>query len=159
MTRSPSFRLLSAPALLLAASPAFAQITVEGLTDKTVYADDVRFRVPVAAGYEYAALLNGEPVALNVQLDVNAADYYELAVHRRNTTTNATEDVKLQFIVRSSERVNSEWGLSPWVPFLPVPSAAAEFTGATMKLVAPHAYPLGLDIPLVARVEDATGKR
>jgi hypothetical protein len=162
MTRTPcSLPLFTAAVLLAAAAapPARAQITVTGIADQTVYDDDATFRVPAVAGYEYTALLNGEPVAVNAQVTVAAADYYELAVSRRNTTSGAVENLTLQFIVRSTERGNSEWGLTPWVPFPPIPSAAAEFAGATVKLVAPRVYPRGLEIPLVARVEDAAGKR
>ncbi len=145
--------------LLLAAAPACAQIAVQGIADQTVYADEATFTVTTQAGWTYDAALNGTAVAVGTAVNVKGADYYELFVHRRNNTTSAQESTTFQFIIRSSERRNSEWGLSPWVPYPVIPSAAAEFAGSHLKVIAPEAFPQGLDIPIVIWVEDATGKR
>src|SRR4029450_11797310 len=99
------------------------------VTDKTVYVNTATFRVPSAAGYDYTATLNGAPVPTDADVTTPGADYYEVLVMRRNTSTNATDSQLVQFIVRSSERQNSEWGLPPWVPYPVIDSAAAEFVG------------------------------
>jgi hypothetical protein len=158
MPHAPRSRNIAVFALLLLPAAACAQ-TVEGITHQEVYADSVSFRVPAAAGFDTTAFLNGAPAPVGVFVAVLAADYYELLVERRNQTSGATERSTTQFIVRSSERANSEWGLPPWVPYPPIPSAAGEFAGARLELVAPGAYPQGLEVPVVAWVLDATGKR
>jgi hypothetical protein len=137
-----------------------AQIPVEGLADETVYADAVTFRVPAVAGYTYTTVeLNGVPVAAGGFVDVNRPDYYELEVERRLDSSGAVESRLVQFIVRNTARGNSEWGLPSWVPLPPIDSAQAEFAGATLRIVAPAAFPQGLEVPVVAWVLDAAGER
>jgi hypothetical protein len=136
-----------------------AQITVEGVSDETVYTDQVSFRVPVQAGFSYTAALNGEAVPTAVMVPVDRPEYYELVVRRRNLSTSAEESMTVQFIVRSSARGNSEWGLPPWVPLVRIPSAAAEFAGSSLDVIVPHTYPRGLAIPVIAWVRDAGGER
>ncbi len=154
---------ITAVALCLFACPfsraARAQIVIEGVADKTVYDDTASFRVPAAAGFETTVLLNGEVYPTDQQVTVVQADYYELEVARLNTTSGAEETRLIQFIIRSTARGNSEWGLSPWVPYPPIPSAAAEFEGAHLELIAPKEFPAGIEIPVVAFVEDAGGMR
>ncbi len=150
---------VTALALCLFGGAASAQIAVEGVADKTVYDDAASFRVPAIAGFETAVLLNGESYPAGQQVAVGNPEYYELSVTRRNTTSGAEESQLLQFIVRSTARGNSEWGLPPWVPYPPIPSAAAEFAGAHLKLIAPKDYPAGIEIPVAAFVEDAGGER
>jgi hypothetical protein len=65
----------------------------------------------------------------------------------------------VRFRVRASERGNSEWGLPRWSPYPPIASAAAEFVGAELKIITPAEFPIGLEIPVVARVEDDLGNR
>ncbi|MBI4606199.1 MAG: hypothetical protein HY721_29890 [Planctomycetes bacterium] len=144
---------------LLAPALAEAQIDVSGLTDETVYVDQVTFTVATAAGYDTTAELNGSPVATGQSVTVAGADYYELLVRRKLRTTGAEETLLLQFIIRSSERRNSEWGLPPWVPYPAVDSAPAEFAGARLAVVVPPRYPQGLQIPVVGLLEDAGGGR
>ena len=143
----------------LLASQLVAQVTVEGVADKTVYVDQVSFKVPTVAGWTYTVALNGAPSQAGVDVVVAAADYYQVLARRKNDTTSAEETTTVQFIVRSSERQNSEWGLPPWVPYPSIPSAQAEFVGAHLKLIVPEGFPQGLDIPVVAWVEDASNQR
>src|SRR5688572_26910151 len=159
-------RAALALSILLPSGHSLAQITVEGLTDQTVYTDRVSFRIPSAAGFEYTATLVGEPapverdVPIDAQVDVSdPKQYYELRVERRNLTSGAMESRVVQFIVRASERADTEWGLPPWTPYPSIPSATAEFAGSTLVLVAPSAFPSGLEIPIVALVRDGAGKR
>ncbi len=146
--------------LLLAFSPSvFSQITVDGVEDEEVYTDSVTFSVPSEEGFEYVVLLNDEPVATDIPVLVDQAEYYELSVHRTETETGNEETLLVQFIVRAGERGNSEWGLAPWVPYPEIPSADAEFAGADLVIVCPDRYPPDLELPVIALVEDADGDR
>jgi hypothetical protein len=136
-----------------------AQISVTGVVDETVYTDRVTFSVPAAAGYDYDITLDGKAVPAGVPVLVDQPNYYELSVTRRPTAGGAEEQSLVQFIVRASARGNAEWGLPSWVPYLPIDSAAAEFAGAELHLIAPAAYPQGLEVPVVAWVRNAAGKR
>src|SRR5688572_786446 len=96
------FRAAVLPLLLvLCGPPAFSQITVEGLSDRTVYVDTVTFRVPAAAGFETTAALDGTPAPVGVQVAVDRPMYHELLVHRRDLATSGEESRVIQFIVRS----------------------------------------------------------
>ncbi len=137
----------------------YAQISITGVQDKGVYADVATFVVASAVGFDYTVELNGDAVATDVSIEVDEPEYYELYVHRRLVSTGAEESVLVRFIVRASDRGASEWGLPVWTPYPLIPSAAGEFAGGLLEIVAPAEYPMGLEIPVVARVEDASGKR
>ncbi len=143
----------------MSAASALAAITIDGVTNKKVYANRVSFTVRSETGFDYAAELNGTPVAIGVPVEVNEPEYYELNVQRRQKPSGAQESQLIQFIVRATERGNSEWGLPPWTPYPPIASATAEFTGAQLVIVTPAKYPAGLEVPVIARVEDASGNR
>lgn len=136
-----------------------AQIVVQGVEDKEVYADRVSFVVPSEEGFDYSAELNGEPIATDLAIEVRDRQYYELSVFRRELATGAQETLLVQFIVRASARGNSEWGLPPWTPYPPINSAAGELAGAKLKIVMPAEYPMGLEVPIIARVENESAKR
>ncbi len=149
--------------LLLGSASVRAAITIEGVTDKKVYADRVSFTIRSEAGFEYTAELTSTTVvrtiAPDVRVEVNEPEYYELNVQRRDKTTGAVESQLVQFIVRATARGNAEWGLPPWTPYPPIDSAAAEFAGAQLEIVTPAEYPVGLEIPVIARVERGPGHR
>jgi len=145
--------------LLAWAGAARAQISIEGVEDKEVYRDRVSFTVRSENGFEYSARLNGEPIATDVSIEVDEPEYYELNVERREPSSDTVENLLIQFIVRAGERGSSEWGLPAWIPYPMIASAAAEFAGAQLKIVAPATYPVGLEIPVIARVEDESGRR
>ncbi len=145
--------------LLILATSGRAAITIEGVTDKKVYADRVSFTIRAQAGFDYTAALNGEPVATNVAVEVNEPEYYELSVVQRDRSSGAQESTLVRFIIRATARQNAEWGLPAWTPYPPIDSAGAEFAGASLMIVTPAEYPVGLEIPVIARVEDAAGKR
>ena len=98
------------------AASALAAITVDGVTDKKVYADRVSFTVRSEAGYDYTAELNGEPAAVGVAVEVNEPQYYELNVQRRQKSSGAQESQLVRFIVRATDRGNSRVGTSPLGP-------------------------------------------
>ena len=92
-------------------SPATAGIPVDGVEDKEVYSNRVVFTVQPEAGFEYAAELNGAPVAVGTPVQVAEPDYYELNVRRTDSLSRAEESALIQFIVRATDRGNAEWGL------------------------------------------------
>jgi hypothetical protein len=142
---------------LIAASAQAQTITVDGLTDRATYTDSVAFRVQTNAGFTYLATLNGVPVPVGVTNRLTRMDYYDFVVTRTNTSNNDVTNVLVRFIVLSSRRGSPELGLIEWVPLPPIPSTAAEVNGAQLFLMTPQDYPTGLDIPLVARVENPSG--
>lgn len=144
---------------LLSATSGRAAITIDGVTDMKVYADRVSFTVRAEVGFDYTATLNGRPVAVNVRTEVNEPEYYELNVLKERRSTRTQESRLVRFIVRASDRGSTEWGLPRWTPYPMIDSAAAEFTGARLVIVTPAQYPTGLEIPVIARVEDASGHR
>lgn len=144
---------------VLFSTPAWALITITGVANKTIYPDTVSFVVQSEAGFEYAAALNGIHVAVGAAVKVDVPEYYELAVSRKSIPGGTEETALVQFIVRATERRDTEWGLPVWTPYPAMKSAAAEYVGAQLDIVTPAAYPLGLEIPVIARVHNAAGKR
>ncbi len=150
---------LTVGAILLAAMAARSQsIIIDGVVDRTTYNDRATFRVQTNAGFTYVVTLNGVPVPAGVSNTITRMDYYDLAVARTNTSTLAVANALVRFIILSSQRGSPELGLIQWVPLPPIPSTAAEMAGAHLDLMAPQDYPAGLDIPVIARVEDGVGR-
>jgi hypothetical protein len=151
--------LIALVSLVAWADAGQAQTLVNGLADREVYANRVSFVVPSQENFDISAELNGEAIAVDVPVEVDEADYYELRVHRRDLAWDIEETGRIRFIVRDSSRGNSEWGLPPWTPYPSIASAADEFADAHLQIVTPAEFPLGLEIPVIARVEDEFGKR
>jgi hypothetical protein len=116
-----------------------AQITVSGLTDQTVYADHVSFTVPPTAGVTTVAALDGVEIPTGQLYDVDNPDYHELSVEQFNGGPDPVASVVIQFIVRSSERADSEWGLPPWVPYPSIP-----FRGRRVRGLSPASHGSGV---------------
>jgi len=142
---------------LAVARAAFSQISITGVANNTVYVYQVTFNVVNEAGYNYDARLDGDAVPVGTPVLVNRVDYHQLSVFRTNTLTSAVSSQQLQFIIRSSERGETENGIPPWTPYPPIPSTPAEFAGATLRILAPPDFPQGMPIPILAWVEDAAG--
>ena len=134
-----------------------AQLTVDGVVDKTVYPDAVSVRVPPQAGFTYTVLLNANPFPTSVFVPINRPDYYELKVTRTETATGITTNRLIRFIVESSERVGTELGLPPQVPFPVIQSSSNEFVGGNLRVITPQNFPTGYDIPVIAWVENNQG--
>ncbi|MHC4326024.1 MAG: hypothetical protein ACYSUX_17280, partial [Planctomycetota bacterium] len=128
--------------LLVLAGSAAAQISIDGVSDKKVYKDKVSFTVESEIGYDYTVELNGNPIETDVSVQIDEPEYYELYAYRREHFSGAEQSELVRFIVRASERGNSEWGLPRWSPLPPVNSATAEFTGAELEIIAPAEYPM-----------------
>ncbi|HWN93771.1 MAG TPA: hypothetical protein VNT99_01950, partial [Methylomirabilota bacterium] len=135
---------------------AFAQITISGVTDKAdpPYMDTVTFTIGTQAGYSYNATLNWKPIPTGTPVVVNVPDFYELRVDATNQATSAITNRYVRFIVRSSERGGTEWGLPPHTPFPVIQSSPSEFTGARLRVLTPASFPTGYEIPVVAWVVD-----
>jgi hypothetical protein len=146
-------------AMMAAATQVLAQdtITVEGIVPKTVYADRASFRVVPQTGSEDDCFLDGRSISANDWVNVTEVNYHELFVRRITPGTGAENVLTVPFIVRSSERANSEWGLPPWTPYPVIQSASAEFDGVQLRVVCPTAFPRDLAIPMAAFLEDASG--
>ncbi len=132
-------------------------IVIDGVADRTTYTDTATFRVQTNTGFSYAVTLNGLAMPAGVSNRVTRMDYYDLAITRTDTGTLAVSNALVRFIILSSQRGSPELGLLQWVPLPPIPSTAPEMAGAHLDLVTPQDYPAGLDIPVIARVEDGTG--
>lgn len=148
---------LAVPCFVFTAMVARAQINIGGLADKTIYTDQVTFTITNTAGYAFGAWLDTVPVPVGTPVLVNRVEYHELSVRATNTTTSAVTSQSVRFIVRASERGNTEDGIPPWTPYPTIPSAAGEFADANLRLLVPVAYPAGLALPVVAWVEETNG--
>jgi hypothetical protein len=138
-------------------SPAFAQLTINGVVDKTVYTDAVTFNVPAQAGYTYSILLNTNPVASGASVLVDQPDFYQLNVGRVETATGNVTNRLIRFIVVASERGDTEWGLPPHTPLPVVNSSSNEFAGGLLRIMAPQNFPTGYEIPLVCWIDNPEG--
>jgi hypothetical protein len=132
-------------------------ITVEGITDRAydLYNDHVSFRVPAASGWTYRVELDGQRMPTDLWMEVNRVGFHEVEVWRSNLLSKEAESRKVRFILQSSERSASgstENGLPAWTPYPLINSSTNEFVGAHLEVVAPKAYPLGMEIPVVAWV-------
>ena len=137
-------------------------LTVTGLTDKLDYADTVTFSVPTNVGFSYDVRLRTTPASTVVfgagtNITITAPDFYELFVTRTDNTTLAVTNRYVRFLVKSTPRNGSEWGLPPQVPFPLIQSASNEFAGAHLRILAPQDFPAGYPVPIVAWAENANG--
>jgi hypothetical protein len=80
-----------------------------------------------------------------------------LFVLRTNISTLAVTNRLVKFIVKSADRGSSENGIPTWTPYPSIPSANGEFAGASLRIIAPQTFPQGMQVPVVAWVEDANG--
>jgi hypothetical protein len=145
--------------LLVMGSMAHAAVPlgISGVTDRSTYIDSVQFQVVSNAGYSYEVTLNGKPIPAGVTHTVTVMDYYDLAVSRLEIATDDTTNALVRFIVESSNRGDPEKGLIQWTPYPPIPSGSGEFTGGQLHVVMPQNFPAGLEIPVVAWVDDGPG--
>lgn len=154
----PLWRLWVASLLLLQTSqPVQAAIEVIGLTHQSVYPDRVAFIIPAVPGTDTRATLNGLPLTIGATNEVTEVNYHELHIRRKDLSSNTEETRFVQFIVRSSERKDSEWGLPPWTPRPVIQGAPSEFEGTGLRVTLPSAYPAAMEIPVVAWVTNRVG--
>ena len=135
-----------------------AQIPVEGVVDRTVYQDRVSLRIPLEPDSAYSALLDTIPIPVGVWLEVNKVDYHELSVYRTNLTNASVTNRLVRFVIKSTERKDSEWGLPPWTPYPVINSTAAELSEAHLRFIVPPVYPAGLPLPMVVWIDNDQGR-
>jgi len=154
-----SIRLSTLAAWLLALS-VHAQL-INGVTDRMSYTDQASFTVPTNSGFTYEVMLNGTPLPAGVTHTIRRMDYYDLFARRVQNSDGAVSNQLVRFIVQSSNRINGtdtpERGLIEWTPYPPISSAVNEFAGGQLHVVAPANYPAGLEIPIIAWVDDGPG--
>ena len=132
-------------------------IGVSGVADKASYNDRVTFLITNSAGFTYGATLDSVSTPVGVSVQVNKSDFHELSIWRTNTANSHFLQPLIRFIVVPADRACCDAGLPPWVPYPFINSAAGEFAGAHLRVLAPQDYPLGMDIPVVAWIENAQG--
>ncbi|MCC7377700.1 MAG: hypothetical protein IT581_23765 [Verrucomicrobiales bacterium] len=134
-----------------------AEITIEGLTDRTVYPDQVTFRIVPPTDTPLVATLDGAPVPVDQPVIVANPDFHELLVEPNPPSPAAPPIRRVRFIVRATERGDSEWGLPPWTPPAVVNASTEELAGARVQWLMPARYPALRPIPFAVRLEDANG--
>lgn len=131
-------------------------ITINGLTDETIYTNSVTFSVTHDPGFGFQVLINGESATSGAPITIDDAGFYELVVNKFGPGSNEIiETQTVQFIVRDSRRGNSENGLPLWVPRQNIPASDDEINSGSFKLIAPKTYPPNRTIPVVARLIDS----
>jgi len=150
-----NLRSLIYPILLVLPQSSWSAITVNGISDEEVEANEVNFSIPSEAGFTIEATLNDSPVALDTNIEITTPGYYELDLTKTNDSDLTEESETIQFIVRDSSRGNSEWGLINWTPYPTLDSAPGAFSNANLEFITPRNLPQGFPVPMIARVTDA----
>jgi len=143
--------------LLGIASGVHAQVVINGVTDRTTYTGSAQFTVVTNVGFTYEVTLNGGPIAGGVQHVVDTMDYYDLAVQRTENSSSNVVQARVRFIVLSSNRGSPERGLIEWTPYPLIASSSDEFADGELTVLTPQDYPPGLEIPVVAWIDDGPG--
>lgn len=134
----------------------FAQpINVQGITDRTPYTGSASFSVPTLSGFSYQIRLDGRLVPADVTNVVTQAEYHELVIIRQHLATQALSNRVVRFLVRALDRGTTEDGLQPWVPYPTINSSAAELAGSHLEIMTPAAFPVGMEIPVIAWIRNA----
>lgn len=132
-------------------------IPINGVADKQTYTDSVSFTVPAETGFRYSITLNDQALPAGQTVQITEPDFYLLLVLRSPIAGGVTNSRLVRFLVVAGERKGTEWGLPPHVPSPVIPSASTEFGQANLRLLMPSRLPLGLNLPVIAWVEDAAG--
>lgn len=131
--------------------------TGQDFLDQAIYTGSTSFVVPTDPGHNYLVQLDGNQVLPGYTNQVTQADYHELFISRVNVTTSDVAQRMIRFIVRASDRGDTETGLPAWVPYPTIPSSTEELAGAQIDLILPEAYPQGMEIPVVAWIRNDQG--
>jgi len=101
-----------------------------------------------------SAFLDGAAFPLGVATAVTAIGYHELVVTDPALTPQTQT---YAFIVRNPERSSTEDGIPTMRPWRLVMDAPTAFAGQRLTVMAPAVYPLGLPVPVVARLTKGEG--
>ena len=134
-----------------------AEITVNDLSDETIYTDSVTFSVVHDDGFGFQVLINGDSYGTGEPITIDQPEFYELVVNKFDGL-ELVESKTVHFIVLSSDRGNSERGLTDWVPRPNLLSSTAAIDSGTLTVVLPRAFPPDLPVPVVARLRAADGE-
>src|SRR5688572_29726444 len=147
-------RFIGLPCAVLAGIlPVHAQFNITGVADKaSPYANTASFTVGIQNGYSYAAFLNGERIPVGVPITVNEPDFYQIHAFATNALSGVVSTQWVRFIVYATERGDTEYGIPRHTPSPSIPSASAEFAGASLRVITPSDFPVGYEIPVVAWV-------
>lgn len=128
-------------------------ITINGLTDQTVYTNSVTFDVVHDFGFGFQVLINEKDYNTGEPITIDEAGFHELVVNKFAPGSNEiVETETLHFIVRNSGRGSSENGLPLWTPRPNIPASDEEINSGTFELIAPKTFPPNQPIPIVARL-------
>ncbi len=143
-----SLRGLTASALfLLLPMSARAVITTTGVVDKTRYTNSVTFTIAGAT----SATLDGVPISLGTPVTVTSIGFHDLQADDGVPANHK----QAYFIVRNSERLDTEDGIPTMKPYHFVNDAPSAFAAGTLKLMVPSRYPNNLILPVEARLAKA----
>lgn len=142
---------------LIASAWAQAPLDVIGIADRSTYTGSASFRVPSVSGYTYLVLLDAREIPTDLTNQVTQANYHEVFVSRTNVSTLTVSNRLVRFIVRASDRGDTEDGLPPWVPYPVINSSTGELAGARLEIIAPETFPTGMEIPIVAWIKNDPG--
>jgi hypothetical protein len=135
-----------------------AAITISGVTDKTKYDTSVTFTVTADPNASTTtATVDDIATSVGSAVQVNSFGYHELKAESRSGTGTLVDSRLVRFIVRDPVRNGSEDGLPPFTPLRTVNDAPSAFSGGTLKIVAPAAWPVGLPIPVAAFLLNGSG--
>lgn len=141
--------------------PLLGQIPIIGPTDEQNYDSGAppTLTVPSEPGYIYPqVLLDGARIPTDFPIFVGEAGYHDVYVERALATGGSVEARRLHFIVQRPGVGSAEDGLPVWVPYPTIPSASEELAGAHLDVMMPPAFPMGMEIPVVTWIRDASGK-
>jgi hypothetical protein len=96
-----------------------------------------------------SASLDGSPFPTGVATPVTAIGYHELTVTDPALTPSTQT---YAFIVRNPERGSSEDGIPTMRPWRIIMDAPSAFQGNLLSVLAPAQYPVGLPVPVMARL-------
>ncbi|MEO8352154.1 MAG: hypothetical protein ABI680_10520 [Chthoniobacteraceae bacterium] len=155
----PLLRLASSVGcLVLTAFNGYAAISITGVADKTKVSSAVTFTVqadPSAA--TTVATIDGQPVVVGASATVSDFGFHELQAESRNGSGVLVDSEIVRFIVRDPSRGNTEDGLPPFTPYRVVNDAPSAFAAGELHVIAPASWPVGLPIPIAARIVDDAG--
>ncbi|MEI7908181.1 MAG: hypothetical protein WCK77_00965 [Verrucomicrobiota bacterium] len=128
-----------------------AAITISGVADKTKYANSASFTVTAdPSATTTTATLDGAPVAVGSSVLVTSVRYHELVAISRTAGNVLVSTKTVRFIVHDSTRNGTEDGIPQHTPLRTVNDAPSAFTGGSLQVIAPAAWPAGLPVPIAA---------
>ncbi len=149
---------LSIGCFFLAAFNSIGAISIAGVTDKTKYSSPVTLSVqadPNAA--TTVATIDAKLLTLGANTTVSDFGFHEVKAESRDGSGALVDAQTIRFIVRDPSRGNTEDGIPPFTPYRVVNDAPSAFANGDLRVIAPASWPIGLPIPIAARLLDNAG--